>query len=197
MGEQMSAEPHPAASEYLVVVGLSQSTSAAALLWAVAEATARGGRVRAVRAWRPPIQTAGARGLPSALTPSLPADDEALATQQLAEDVATALGPDHAVELKLVHGGRRRVLLAQSGEAALLVVNAPHLTSASNSPLGVQRLIQSAGCPVVIVPPQVSNEPDTVVVRAGRAVARNVARSAGQAGRPGVRPPSTGGTDSS
>jgi hypothetical protein len=37
----------------------------------------------------------------------------------------------------------------------------------------------------------VSGEPPTTLERAGEAALRNVVRAAGQAGRPGVRPPST------
>lgn len=178
-------------TDYLVVVGLGDSGSAVALQWAVTAAAARGGRVRAVRAWRPVPATAGARGAPSQLAGSTTAQEEARQRQQLADDVAGVLGHDHHVELVAVNGGRRKVLVAESAHADMLVVDAPNITSLSNSPLQVQRLVQQASCPVVVMPRRVTGEPDSWLVRATKSVAWAVVRGAGQSGRPGVRPPST------
>lgn len=176
--------------DYLVVVGLGQSGSAVALQWAMTAATARGGRVRAVRAWRPTPATAGARGAPSQVARGTAAQEEAEERRRLADDVAGVLGDNHGVELVLVNGGRRKVLVAESAHADLLVVDAPNLTSLSNSPLQVQRLVTQSACPVVVMPKRVTGEPDTWLARATKSVAWAVVRGAGRSGRPGVRPPS-------
>lgn len=179
------------AEDFVIVVGLGRSRSAFALRWAVAEAQLRGGRVRAVRAWRPTPNTAGARGTPSGVYRGAVAEEEAEQRRLLADDVAEVVGSGHDVDVLLVNGGRRKVLLAQSARADLLVVDAPNITSLSNSPLQVGRLVQSAACPVVVMPRRVSGEPDSPLAKAGKSVARTVARGAGRSGRPGVRPPST------
>lgn len=177
--------------DYTIVVGVSASSkSPTALQWAAELAALRGGRVVAVRAWRPtPPQTA------SRVTPAPLSEDSVAAETQarlaLEDDVRAVLGPDHDVEPRLVHGGKRKVLIAQSREADLLVVDAPRRTDLTSAPLFAQRLIYRAACPVVVMPPDVSGAPQTPLVRAGRAMAREVARSAGTAGRPGVQPPST------
>lgn len=175
---------------YLVVVGLGRSGSAGALRWAVTEAAIHGGRARALRAWRPLPSTAGARGTPSAITGRRLVDQENDQKQQLSDDVARVLGADHTVEMKLVLGGRRRALLAESSHADLLVVDSPDVTSLSNSPLRVQRLARAAACPVVVMPRKVTGEPDTALGKVGKSIIWTVARAAGQSGRPGVRPPS-------
>jgi hypothetical protein len=179
----------------LVVAGLSRSTVPEVLLWAVEEAALRGGRVRVVRAWRPGPSSAGARGTPSAVLPSSPESDEVAARDELDREVSTLLGPDHDVEVVLVRGGRRRVLLAQSAEADLLVIAAPRLTSASDAPLQVARLVQDSACPVVVLPRKVTGEGDSLLMRSARVVAGAIARSAGEAGRPGVRPPASARPD--
>ena len=111
-------------SDYTVVVGVSDtSNSPVALHWAVMQAEPLDGRVVAVRAWKLPPATASRR--PSAS--GLAHDAETVlgdARRRLAEDVASVLGPEHGVEIRLVQGGRRKVLTAQSGDADLLVVGA-------------------------------------------------------------------------
>ena len=173
---------------YTVVVGVSAtSKSPTALRWGAAQAAQNDGRLIAVRAWRPrsspPGTTSG--GLAARVSDdSVTASSEGLS---LASDVAEVLGPDHVAELHVVKGGKRRTLLAAAAEADLLVVDAPR--TFTGAPLFAQRLVDSATCPVVVMPPRVSQEPLSPIERAGRAVGRAAVKSAALAGRPGYRPP--------
>lgn len=182
MSEQPQ-EPRP----YTVVVGVSAtSKSPTALAWGAAQAAANHGRLVAVRSWRvtgPPGTTSG--GVAARVTDerSIEAGERAA----LAADVAAALGEDHDAELRVVRGGKRKVLLEAAADADLLVVDAPR--TLTGAPLFAQRIVYAAACPVVVMPPRVSGQPPSVVERAGRAVGRAAVRSAGSAGRPGYRPP--------
>src|SRR6476660_2540477 len=105
---------------YTVVVGVSAtSKSPAALTWAQCQAQHCGGRLIAVRAWRMPNPPASPAGAP---TMDIPHADqvEAQARQALEEDVAAALGDDHNAEIRLVRGGKLKVLLQAAAEADLL-----------------------------------------------------------------------------
>lgn len=176
---------------YTIVVGVSAtSKSPTALRWSIEEAQLRGGTVVAVRAWRPPAPQTSSRVTPSPLVQDATSAEED-ARRAFEDDVAQVLGPGHGIELRLVRGGKRKVLVSESQHADLLVVDAPPRTQLSSSPLFAQRLVYRAFCPVVVMPPTISGEPKTPLVRAGQSVARGVVRSAGTAGRPGVRPPST------
>ena len=177
---------------YTIVVGVSAtSKSPTALHWATELAALRGGRVVAVRAWRPtPPQTAS-RVTPSPITEDAGAA-QAQALADLQADVAEVLGGGHGVEVRLVHGGKRRSLLVAAEHADLLVIDAPRRLDISAMPGFAMRLVSSASCPVVVMPPRVSGAPRTPLERAAGAVARNVAEAAGRAGRPGLshpRPP--------
>ena len=179
----------PASSGFTVVVGVSATTSSpGALRWAVAEAVARGGSVIAVRAWRP------ATPMSSGARPPLHTydGDTAYAAEQerLETDVARVLGPDHDVACRLVRGGRRKVLLAQTEGADLLVVDAPRQSDLAGGPLRADRLLRRAACPVVVMPPPVSGVGPSAMAKASRTFGREVIRAAGSAGRPGVRGPS-------
>ncbi|MCE1179156.1 MAG: universal stress protein [Micrococcales bacterium] len=172
---------------YTVVVGVSQtSKSPRALEWAKAQADAENGRVIAVRAWRPQVPQATPSG-ESAGRINTAAAIEKSSQEQLAADVESVLGPDHGVELRLVRGGRRKVLLEAAKEADLLVVDAPRSVVAG--PMFGHRLVYAATCPVVVMPPAISGEPPTAMARAAGAVGRAAVKSAGTAGRPGYRPP--------
>ncbi|MGG5258070.1 universal stress protein [Phycicoccus avicenniae] len=165
---------------YTIVVGVSPgSASPTALRWAHEQATLRGGRVVAVRAWR----TTGPQATPSGTTatrvPSSAAT-EAEATSRLVADVSGVLGDDHGVELRVVRGDRRRALLDAARDADLLVVDAPR--SMASAPLFAHRLVYAAPCPVVVMPPRISGEPETALEKAGWAAVR----AAGSAGRPGL-----------
>lgn len=169
--------------QYTVVVGVSPgSASPTALAWAHEQARLRGGRVVAVRAWRTTGPQATPSGTTAARVPSSTVTErEAMA--RLVSDVAGVLGPDHGVELRVVRGDRRRALLEAARDADLLVVDAPR--SLASAPLFAHRLVYAAHCPVVVMPPRISGEPETPLERAGWAAVR----AAGSAGRPGLGTP--------
>lgn len=176
---------------YTVTVGVSAtSKSPMALAWARTHAAERGGRVLAVRAWRPPIPVANAPSAPPSVSTDIPAAERA-ARETFAQDLVEVLGPEHGVEFRLVRGGRRRTLTDESYGADLLVIDAPSVGDMARSPLSVSRLVRSAGCPVVVMPPHRSADTDTESGRRPRVhrnVALEVASAAGRSGRPGIRP---------
>jgi nucleotide-binding universal stress UspA family protein len=147
---------------FTVVVGVSPtSRSPVALAWAQEEARIRGGRVVAVRAWRPvpPTYTGNRPPMLGEEPTSALAQEEA----RLAEDVDGVLGPAHQVECRLVEGGRRRVLLREAAGADLLVLDAPRRSQLSGGVFFAHRLVYSAPCPVVIMahpqrPPHLSGD---------------------------------------
>jgi hypothetical protein len=179
-------------SPYTIVVGVSAtSKSPAALHWAAELAALRGGRVVAVRAWRPTPPQTGSRVTPAPLTQDPPSvHDEVLAEFEV--DVAEVLGGGHGVEVRLVEGGRRTGLLAASADADLLVIDSPRRLDLTAAPGFAQRLVYSARCPVVVMPPSVSGAPKTRLERAAGAVGRSMVDAAGRAGRPGLSHPPTG-----
>lgn len=167
---------------YTVVVGVSATTkSPTALEWGKAQADANHGRVIAVRVHSDPRASQG--------THSSPADTDLRASQQaeLERDVSAVLGEGHGAEVRVLHGNRRRDLINVSQEADLLVIDAPR--APSMSPLLAQRIIYAATCPVVVMPPSISGEPESSMSRATHAVAMAALRSAGTSGRPGYRTP--------
>ncbi|CAN7286086.1 universal stress protein [Knoellia sp. LjRoot47] len=185
MSEQTPTPPE-GGRPYTVVVGVSAtSKSAAALEWGAAQAAANHGRLVAVRSWRvtgPPGSMSG--GASARVT-----DERDTARSEMAAleaDVAAVLGPEHSVEVRSVRGGKRKALLAAAEEADLLVIDAPR--SLTGPPLFAQRLVYAASCPVVVMPPRVS-QLSNPLEQAGRVVGRAAVRSAGLAGRPGYRPP--------
>ena len=175
---------------YTVVVGVSAtSKSPTALAWADAQARANGGRVVAVRAWRPPAPQATPSGTPASRI-SREADVQQAAEESLVADVEATLGADHDVELRLVRGGRFNVLVKAAARADLLVIDAPRALVVG--PMFAHRLIYAAACPVVVMPPHISGEPETWLTRMAGALGRSVVAAAGTAGRPGGgyrRPP--------
>lgn len=184
--DQQGGQDH-GAQPYTVVVGVSAtSKSPAALQWAAAQVAQNDGRLVAVRAWRAPAPAPSTSGAMAARMPA-ESDQEQEARAALEEDVAAVLGAGHRAEVRLVRGGKRKVLLKAARGADLLVVDAPR--ALTGAPLFAQRIVHAATCPVVVMPPRVSGQPPGVVERAGRAVGRAAVRSAGTAGRPGFRPP--------
>ena len=175
------------------MVGVSATSgSPTALRWGRDEARAHSGRVIAVRAWRAPRPPASSAGRPSVFT--FDADQlYADAQEQLRRDVESVLGTDSEVECRVVHGGRRKVLLSAATAANLLVIDAPQRTDLSSTPLLARRLIYRAGCPVVIMPPAINGHHDTALMAAGKRIGRGLLTAAGTAGRPGIRPPSSAG----
>ncbi len=172
---------------YTVVVGVSPgSSSPTALRWGHEQAALRGGRVVALRAWHAPNPQATPSGTTATRVPrAVEAEQEAFS--RLVSDVAEVLGGDHGVELRLVRGDRRRALLEAARDADLLVIDAPR--SLARSPLFAHRLVYAAHCPVVVMPPRISGEPESGFSRASRAAGWAVARAAGSAGRPGLTTP--------
>ena len=173
-------------SPYTVVVGASVTTkSATALTWGKAQADANNGRLVAVRVHSDPRASQG--------TETSMADNDLRASQQaeLEQDVSSVLGEAHGAEVRVIHGRRRQALINVSQEADLLVIDAPR--APSMSPLLAQRVIYAASCPVVVMPPSISGEPESSMSRSAHAMARAAVRSAATSGRAGYRPPM--GTD--
>ncbi|MGN6252757.1 MAG: universal stress protein [Marmoricola sp.] len=159
----------------LVVVGVSaRSKSPTALRWAADYAASHDARLEAVRAWRP--------GSPQDAHNATSRSD-ALAT--LRSDVAAVLGEDHGAQVRLVEGGRRRVLLDAAADADLLVVDAPR-GLATDGPGLVQRLLHGLDCPLVVVPRSIAGLPPSRVGMAARAMGRSVTEAAGRAPRAGL-----------
>ncbi len=173
-----AATDHP----YTVVVGVSPtSKSPAALAWAAAQARANHGRVIAVRVLKRHAPTDGSEAAP----PGSAVDhDPSGQLARLTADVSEALGPDHDAECRVVHGGRRRGLLAVARHADLLVVDAPQAPSGTPM-LFSSRIVSGASCPVVFMPPEMTGAASSGISKAGRAALRAV----GTSGRPGYRPP--------
>jgi hypothetical protein len=172
---------------YTVVVGVSETSgSPTALAWARAQAEANGGRAIAVRVHPTPrLPVGGSAG--ASRIPQDPATLRAQQQTQLERDVAAALGHDHGMEVRVIHGGRRRGLLNEAKDADLLVIDAPR--KPSMTPLLAHRVVYAATCPVVVMPPSISGAPESALVRSAHAVGRAALRSAGTSGRPGFRPP--------
>ncbi len=169
---------------YTVVVGVSPgSASPTALAWGQEQAKAHGGRLVAVRAWRAPNPQATPSGTTATRVPR-GSEAESEARDRLVADVASVLGADHDAEVLLVRGDRRRALLDVARDADLLVVDAPR--PSATSPFFAHRLVYAATCPVVVMPPRISGEPETGLTRASRMAGWAAVRAAGSAGRPGL-----------
>lgn len=156
--------------EGFVVVGVSGSSgSPVALRWALDAARLRGLRLVAVRAYKVPSTAAGSvRPTPSRVADA-PAVLEGAARDELEAHVRSALGADATeVELRAVRGGRRRVLLAASAGAAMLVVDAPRARELSGDPAFARSLIYRAPCPVVVMPPHVARTDPAAWVEGAR-----------------------------
>ena len=172
---------------YTVVVGVSPtSKSPTALAWAAAQAEQNHGRVIAVRAWRVPAPQATPSGAQAARV-SAAEEIERAARESLEADVAATLGPNHGAELRLLRGGRYNVLIKAAAGADLLVIDAPRALIAG--PMFAHRLIYAATCPVAVMPPNISGEPDTMLTRMTNALGRSALTAVGTAGRPGYRRP--------
>lgn len=176
----------------LVVVGVSQTShSPVALRWGADYAAIVGANLLAVRAWRPSRPPSAASGRPAVVSRDVAGERE-YAESALHDDVGQALGEDHPARCEIREGTPGSVLTALSSIAALLVIDAPRRTDLSTTPMLAHRLVYNAACPVVVMPPRVSQQPDSPLITAGKWLARGFVESAGTAGRPGVRPPSRG-----
>lgn len=154
-----------------VVVGVSGSSgSPMAVRWAFDAARTWGLRLVAVSAYRAPATAAGpARPTPSRVAGAGDVLRDA-AHDELERHLRAVLGEGDAarVELRVVKGGRRRVLVEASDGAAMLVIDAPRSRELSADPVFARRLLHRAHCPVVVMPPQVSGSDAEPWVRGRR-----------------------------
>jgi nucleotide-binding universal stress UspA family protein len=137
-----------------IVVGVDSSRgSSAALEWAVDEARRRGAALHVVTAWELPTALGAPIPLPTGFAPA------ALAHAAAEEEVRAALADatDVPVEITVVEGHPRTVLLEAAKDALLLVVGRRGRSSWAGLTLGSvsEACARSAPCPVVIV-----NHPD-------------------------------------
>jgi nucleotide-binding universal stress UspA family protein len=137
-----------------IVVGVDSSRgSSAALEWAVDEARRRGVGLHVVTAWELPTAVGAPIPLPTGFAPA------ALAHAAAEEEVRVALADagDLAVEITVLEGHPRTVLLDAAKGALLLVVGRRGRSSWPGLTLGSvsEACARSAPCPVVIV-----NHPD-------------------------------------
>jgi len=185
-GDEAAAVP----AAPLVVVGVSGRTgSPAALRWAVEEAAAHGGRVRAVLAWRPPRAPGVSGGRPPAVPSTAVDDPQAAAEERVRDAVVRTLGADHGVDCVAVQGAARAVLLRQSREASLLVLDSPRSSKLATpgAKLLAPQLVFTSACPVLVLPPPVE-EGVSRARQATQRLGRAAAAAAASAGRPGLSP---------
>lgn len=153
----------------LILVGVDASTgSAAALDYAVQEAQRRGGRVRALMAWRPTGLPGAAPGRPPALS-IVDVDLEQVALQTLEGLVRASLGEDHEVECSVAEGRPEAVLVHEAEGAALLVLDSPRPSklNSGRARRTASQVIFKSPCPVVVMPvPARAADPDVQQARA-------------------------------
>ncbi|MET7451966.1 universal stress protein [Streptomyces sp. NPDC005574] len=134
-----------------VVLGVGErGTDSAALRFAVQEAGLRHAPLGAVRAWRCPAHE-------STDHPLLSGEPARLHEQQAADVLEEALkgvGDDLELSRKAVEGPARKVLLAASHDAGLLVVGARRTPGHHGLQLGrvAHAVLHHASCPVAVVP---------------------------------------------
>jgi hypothetical protein len=170
-----------------IVVGVSAGTgSPTALRWAAEEAARRGCELVAVRAWRAPRPPSAPGGKP----PAVSSDSHTVfaeAGQRLLADVAAALGEGHEVRCKLIKGPPVAVLLKESADAEMLVLDAPRRSEIKARTLLAQRLVYQVQCPVAVMPPAMTQPAPGKLANAGKQLGSKLAQAAGTAGRPGIR----------
>jgi nucleotide-binding universal stress UspA family protein len=140
-----------------IVLGAGEpETGAEAVRFAFREAEARGCPLHVVRAWRCPAHvTADDHRL--AEDPAHRHEEQASALLDTLLDDASAEHPQVRVRRTAVEGPARKVLLARSGAADLLIVGAQRRTGHFGLQLGrvAHTLLHHADCPVAVVPQQV------------------------------------------
>ncbi|ROO84587.1 nucleotide-binding universal stress UspA family protein [Actinocorallia herbida] len=133
-----------------VVVGVAEAPSVVVLDAADQEAALRGGGLWLVHAWfEPPVESFGA---PAPLPPIDPTPVVEALRERLTGELSPWLGrPDS--RLKVAPGHPRDVLLAASGDAALVVVGRHEKPGRRIRALGATThgLIRKAACPVMVV----------------------------------------------
>lgn len=149
----------------MIVVGVDGSEGgSAALDFAAREAALRGVGLRIVSAWEVPVAAYGAGfAAPIGAAPldTVPVDAGTMAifrdqAQQVADDASVAakkLEPSLEVEVLSAIGQAADVLLAQSGDADMIVVGRRGLGGFKSLLLGSvsQQVVHHATCPVVVV----------------------------------------------
>jgi nucleotide-binding universal stress UspA family protein len=139
-------------TDHLIVVGVDGSEGGRrALDWAAAEATARGGAVRAVIAW-------SWNGLDyGPITAVNPAEENALAAQVMTAEI-DALRERHGAHLPVtgeaVEGSPADALTDAARGADLLVLGSHGHSRVRHTVLGSvsEACIRKATCPVVVIP---------------------------------------------
>jgi nucleotide-binding universal stress UspA family protein len=144
--------------ERVVVVGVDGSpASYNALRWALSHPRCAAVRVRAIRCWMPVLARVWEAALTDQPVPPISAL-QAQAERELADVVAAAvtrerLSPEVTVDQEVIRGPAGPVLVAQAGDADLLVVgHARRLVEIRHRSVSWY-CVRHAGCPVVIVPP--------------------------------------------
>jgi nucleotide-binding universal stress UspA family protein len=137
---------------YRIVAGVDGSEGGRhALAWAIQEAAARGGAVRAVIAWSwdgveiGPVVTT---------TPAVAENRARRILQHDVDAVAARPGPLPPIAADAVHGSPADVLTQAAEEADLLVLGSHGHSHVRHSVLGSvsEACIRRATCPVVVIP---------------------------------------------
>jgi hypothetical protein len=71
----------------------------------------------------------------------------------------------------------------------LVVLEAPRRTDLKTNTLLAHRLMYHVGCPVVVMPPALTQPGPSRAARLGKEVGTRIAKAAASAGRPGIRIP--------
>lgn len=143
----MSTLPRP------IVVGIDGSpASEAALRWALTMQAGTGSPVRAVMVASPPVLPVSSLDGFAALPDPDPFDAAVLlqrtVNRAIADPVARA-----AIEQRVVMGGVLDSLLAQAGDASLLVIGQSGRSLGRRLLSTARQVVVRAPCPVVVVPP--------------------------------------------
>jgi nucleotide-binding universal stress UspA family protein len=138
----------------IIVVGVDHSPAGNhALQWAVAEASLRGARLRAVHAWDTPTPISGVASLIAPIDPEL-YEREAKSILNEALEEATASRPPFAIESTLQRGHPAEVLLDALDQADLLVLGSRGRGGFTGLLLGSvsQACAQHARRPIAVIP---------------------------------------------
>ncbi|MFG2680005.1 universal stress protein [Streptomyces sp. NPDC048392] len=164
---------HPCDDGQDVLLGLEDDRDAPAAAYAFQEAERRGVRLRVLHAWSHRHVTPE---LPSLVPARSPGQDRSAREARAEEAVPRyALArlreqhPDVVVVSHTVRTAPEDVLLEATREAAVVVIGVHRRTSVLGPRLGpvVHTLLHRAHCPVVVVPPSVSNMRRATVTQTG------------------------------
>nr|WP_041820877.1 universal stress protein [Streptomyces davaonensis] len=138
-----------------IVLGVGDTTAAAAVRYAFREAEARECEVEAVRAWRRPAH----RTAPHPLLTGEPAHAEEDRASELLGQALDSIAEDHSgvrLHRSLVEGSARHALVTRSSAADLLIIGAHRRHGHLGPQLGLvgHTVLHHAECPVAVVPRQ-------------------------------------------